>query len=39
MMSERRGLAARLITATGVSRTEARERCLILVMFRHGLRV
>lgn len=41
-MNERRDLAAReierLITATGVSRTEAREHCLILAMFRHGLR-
>jgi type 1 fimbriae regulatory protein FimB len=29
----------RLIDATRGSRTEARDRCLILLMFRHGLRV
>jgi len=29
----------RLITATRGSRTELRDRCLILLMFRHGLRV
>jgi type 1 fimbriae regulatory protein FimB len=29
----------RLIDATKGSRTEARDRCLLLLMFRHGLRV
>jgi len=29
----------RLITATKGSRNEARDRCLLLLMFRHGLRV
>lgn len=29
----------RLIAATKGSRTEARDRCLLLLMFRHGLRV
>jgi len=29
----------RLITATKESRNEARDRCLLLLMFRHGLRV
>ena len=42
-MSDRKHLTAReverLITATRGSRTEARDRCLILLIFRHGLRV
>lgn len=42
-MNDRRYLTAReverLIAATRGSRTEARDRCLILLMFRHGLRV
>ena len=42
-MNDRKHLTAReverLITATRGSRTEARDRCLILLMFRHGLRV
>jgi len=29
----------KLITATKGSRNEARDRCLLLLMFRHGLRV
>ena len=29
----------RLIAATKGSRNEARDRCLLLLMFRHGLRV
>ena len=29
----------RLIAATRGSRNEARDRCLLLLMFRHGLRV
>ena len=29
----------RLIDATKGSRNEARDRCLVLLMFRHGLRV
>ncbi len=29
----------RLIEATKRSRNEARDRCLLLLMFRHGLRV
>ena len=29
----------RLIAATQGSRNEARDRCLVLLMFRHGLRV
>lgn len=29
----------KLLTATKGSRNEARDRCLILIMFRHGLRV
>jgi type 1 fimbriae regulatory protein FimB len=29
----------RLIEATRGSRNEARDRCLLLLMFRHGLRV
>ena len=42
-MDNRRYLTSReverLITATRGSRTEARDRCLILLIFRHGLRV
>lgn len=42
-MADRKHLAAReverLITATRGSRTELRDSCLILLMFRHGLRV
>ena len=42
-MNDRKHLTAReverLITATRGSRTELRDRCLILLMFRHGLRV
>ena len=42
-MSDRKYLTAReverLIAATRGSRTEARDRCLILLIFRHGLRV
>nr|ART89720.1 hypothetical protein [uncultured bacterium] len=42
-MNDRKHLTAReverLITATRSSRTELRDRCLILLMFRHGLRV
>ena len=42
-MADRKHLAARevkrLITATRRSRTELRDSCLILLMFRHGLRV
>lgn len=42
-MADREHLAARevkrLITATRRSRTELRDSCLILLMFRHGLRV
>ncbi len=42
-MNERSYLTARevecLIAATRGSRTEARDRCLILLSFRHGLRV
>lgn len=42
-MSERKYLtqieAERLIAATKGSRNEARDRCLLLLMFRHGLRV
>ena len=42
-MSDRKHLTPReverLITATRGSRTELRDRCLILLMFRHGLRV
>ena len=42
-MSERKHLVAaevdRLIAATKGSRNEARDRCLLLLMFRHGLRV
>jgi len=29
----------RLLTATKGGRNKARERCLLLLMFRHGLRV
>lgn len=29
----------RLIAATKVSRNDTRDRCLLLLMFRHGLRV
>ncbi len=43
MMSERKHLTSReverLIAATKGSRNEARDRCLLLLMFRHGLRV
>ena len=43
MMKERKHLVSaeidRLITATKGSRNEARDRCLLLLMFRHGLRV
>lgn len=42
-MDERKHLTQieveRLITATKGSRNEARDRCLLLLMFRHGLRV
>jgi len=42
-MNDRKHLTAReverLITATRGSRTELRDRCLILLMFRHGQRV
>lgn len=42
-MSERKYLTQieveRLIAATKGSRNEARDRCLLLLMFRHGLRV
>jgi site-specific recombinase XerD len=42
-MNDRKHLTSReverLITATRGSRTELRDRCLILLMFRHGLRV
>ena len=42
-MKDRRYLTSRevalLLAATRGSRTEARDRCLILLMFRHGLRV
>lgn len=42
-MSERAYLTKieveRLIAATGNNRNAARDRCLILLMFRHGLRV
>lgn len=42
-MNDRRFLTSReverLIAATRGSRTEVRDRCLILLMFRHGLRV
>jgi integrase len=31
--------AEKLIEATKRSRNEARDRCLLLLMFRHGLRV
>ena len=43
MMSDRKHLVLteidRLIAATKGSRNEARDRCLLLLMFRHGLRV
>jgi type 1 fimbriae regulatory protein FimB len=43
MIDERKHLTGRevekLITAVKSSRNEARDRCLILLMFRHGLRV
>src|SRR5512135_2737233 len=43
MNDDRKHLTARevekLITATKGSRNEARDRCLLLLMFRHGLRV
>ena len=42
-MSERKYLTQneveRLMAATKGSRNEARDRCLLLLMFRHGLRV
>jgi len=42
-MSERKHLTQieveRLMTATKGSRNEVRDRCLLLLMFRHGLRV
>lgn len=42
-MNERKHLTQieveRLMTATKGSRNEARDRCLLLLMFRHGLRV
>ena len=42
-MSDRKHLVAaevaRLIAATKGSRNEARDRCLLLLMYRHGLRV
>ena len=42
-MSERKHLVSaevdKLIAATKGSRNEARDRCLLLLMFRHGLRV
>ncbi len=42
-MNDRKPLTSReverLIAATRGSRTELRDRCLILLMFRHGLRV
>ena len=42
-MSERKHLVAaevgKLIAAVKGSRNEARDRCLLLLMFRHGLRV
>ena len=42
-MDERKHLTGReiekLLTATKGSRNEARDRCLLLLMFRHGLRV
>jgi type 1 fimbriae regulatory protein FimB len=42
-MSERKHLTAaeveKLLTATKGTRNEARDRCLLLLMFRHGLRV
>jgi type 1 fimbriae regulatory protein FimB len=41
--SDRKHLTSRdvekLIEATKGSRNEARDRCLLLLMFRHGLRV
>lgn len=43
MMNERKHLTQRemerLIAATKKSRNESRDRCLLLLMFRHGLRV
>jgi len=42
-MTERKHLTVaevdKLITATKGSRNEAGDRCLLLMMFRHGLRV
>jgi type 1 fimbriae regulatory protein FimB len=42
-MNDRKHLTAlevdKLIAATKDSRNEARDRCLLLLMFRHGLRV
>jgi type 1 fimbriae regulatory protein FimB len=43
MMNERKHLTGRevekLIAAIKGSRNEARDRCLVLLMYRHGLRV
>ena len=43
MMDDRKHLTAgevdKLLTATKGTRNEARDRCLLLLMFRHGLRV
>src|SRR5262245_62157202 len=43
MMDERKHLTAaevqKLLDATKGTRNEARDRCLLLLMFRHGLRV
>jgi type 1 fimbriae regulatory protein FimB len=43
MMDERKHLTAaevdKLLTATKGTRNEARDKCLLLLMFRHGLRV
>src|SRR5262245_50125138 len=43
MMSDRKHLVSaevqKLLDATKGSRNEARDRCLLLLMFRHGLRV
>ena len=43
MMSDRKHLVSaevdKLLAATKGARNEARDRCLLLLMFRHGLRV
>ena len=43
MINDRKRLTAlevdKLLAATKGSRNEARDRCLLLLMFRHGLRV